>query len=93
MKIYDAYRMGVEAGMKKDLRPQSEVQKILTDAQELYDSLPEDRKELFDMERLWNPYADSRFSVMSEEAKEMDAVRLMWGIDISPAEILLADRL
>ena len=93
MKIYDAYRMGVEAGMKRDLRPQSEVQKILTDAQELYDSLPEDRKELFDTERLWNPYADSRFSVMSEEAKEMDAIRLMWGIDISPAEILLADRL
>jgi hypothetical protein len=93
MKIYDAYRMGVEAGMKRDLRPQSEVQKILTDAQELYDSLPEDRKELFYMERLWNPYADSRFSVMSEEAKEMDAVRLMWGIDVSPAEILLADRL
>ena len=93
MKIYDAYRMGIEAGMKRDLRPQSEVQKILSDAKALYDSLPDDRKELFDMERLWNPYADSRFSVLAEEAKELDAVRLMWGIDISPAEIMLADRL
>ena len=93
MKIYDAYRMGIEAGMRRDLRPQSEVQKILDDAKAAYDSLPDDDKELFDTERLWNPYADSRFSVMAEEAKEMDAVRLMWGIDISPAEILLADRL
>lgn len=93
MKIYDAYRMGIEAGMKRDLRPRSEVETILSDAKALYDSLPDDEKELFDTERLWNPYADSRFSVLAEEAKEMDAVRLMWGIDISSAEILLADRL
>ena len=93
MKIYDAYRIGIEAGMKRDLRPQSEVQKILSDAKEQYDSLPEGMKELFDQERLWNPYADSRFSVGMEKAKELDAIRFMWGIDISSAEVILADRL
>ena len=93
MKLYEAYRMGIEAGMKKDLRPQSEVQKILSDAKETYDALPEGMKELFDQERLWNPYADSRFSYGAEKAKEIDAERIMWGIDITPSEILLADKL
>ena len=93
MKIYDAYRMGIEAGIRRDLRPQEEVQRILSDARERYESLPEGMKGLFDQERLWNPYADSRFSVGAEKAKELDAVRLMWGIDISSAEVLLADRL
>ena len=93
MKIYDAYMMGVEAGMARDLRPQAEVKRMLDDEKARFDSLPDDMKELFDTERLWNPYADSRFSVMAEEAKELDAVRFMWGIDISPSEILLADRL
>ena len=93
MKIYDAYRVAIEAGMKRDLRPQSEVKKILDDFQATYDNLPQDRKELFDQERLWNPYADSRFSYGSEKAKELDAERFMWGIDITPSEILLADKL
>lgn len=93
MKIYDAYRLGIEAGMARDLRHRSEVQRILADAKERFESLPEDQRELFDMEDLWNPYADSRFSVGMEEAMERDAVRFMWGIDISSAEILLADRL
>ena len=93
MKIYDVYRLGIEAGMARDLRPESEVRRILSDAREQYESLPEGLKELFDPERLWNPYADSRFSVGMEKAMEQDAVRLMWGIDISPAEVLLADRL
>ncbi len=93
MKIYEAYRMGVEAGMKRDLRPREEVQRILSGARECYGSMSDGFKELFDQERLWNPYADSRFSVGAEKAKELDAERFMWGIDITPSEILLADRL
>ena len=46
MKIYDAYRMGIEAGMARDLRPGPEVQRILDDARAVYDSLPEDLKEI-----------------------------------------------
>ena len=67
MKVYDAYRMAIEAGISKDPRPQSEVRRVLDRAKEAYDNLPEDRKDLYDMERLWNPYTDSRFSALSEE--------------------------
>lgn len=93
MKVYDAYRMAIEAGISKDPRPQSEVRRVLDRAKEAYDNLPEDRKDLYDMERLWNPYTDSRFSALSEEAKDIEADTMIWGIDIGPAEILLADRL
>ena len=93
MKIYEAYELAVRTGMSADPRPDSEVRKVLDDARETYEKLPEDRKELFDPERLWNPYSDCRFSVMADEAREMEAERMMWGIDIGSAEVLLADRL
>ena len=93
MKIYEAYELAVRTGMEADPRPQDEVRKVLDDAKEAYDKLPEDRRELFDQERLWNPYTDSRFSVMADEARDTEAECLMWGIDIGPAEVLLADRL
>lgn len=93
MKIYEAYELAIRTGMENDPRPDSEVRKVLEDAREAYDKLPDDRKELYDPERLWNPYADCRFSVMAEESRELEAERMMWGIDIGPAEVLLADRL
>lgn len=93
MKIYEAYELAIRTGMDNDPRPRDEVQKVLDDAREAYDKLPDDRRELFDTERLWNPYTDCRFSVMADEAREMEAERMMWGIDIGSAEVLLADRL
>ncbi len=91
MKIQEAYRLAVETGMSKDVRPKDEVDRILADARSTHDALPEDRRELYDTERLWNPYADTRLSYLPDE--DIDAVRMMWGIDIGPAEVLLADRL
>ena len=93
MKIYDAYRLAIEAGMEKDPRPKDEVQKVLDDAKEAYEKLDDDRKDLYDMERLWNPYADSRFSYCPEEAMEQEAECFMWGVDIGTGEVMLADRL
>ena len=93
MKLYDAYRLAIETGMSRDPRPKDEVDKVLSDARESMDKLPEDRRDLFDQERLWNPYADSRFSCMAEEARDIEAECLMWGIDIGTGEVLLADRL
>ncbi len=93
MKVYEAYEMAIRAGMEADPRPESEVRKVLDDAKESYDKLADDRKELFDQERLWNPYSDCRFSVMADEARDIEAECLMWGIDIGSAEVLLADRL
>ena len=93
MKIYDAYRLAIETGMSKDPRPEEEVRKVLSDANEAYEKLEDDRKDLFDTERLWNPYTDSRFSALADESKDIDVNSVMWGIDIGTGEVLLADRL
>ena len=93
MKIYDAYRLAIETGMSKDPRPEEEVRKVLSDANEVYEKLEDDRKDLFDTERLWNPYTDSRFSALADESKDIDVNSVMWGIDIGTGEVLLADRL
>ena len=93
MKIYDAYRLAIETGMKHDPRPKEEVDLVLSKAKKAYDALSADQKELFDTESLWNPYYDCRFAWGEDMAKEAEAERLMWGVDISSAEMLLADRL
>ncbi|MDR0523544.1 MAG: hypothetical protein LBG62_03890 [Candidatus Methanoplasma sp.] len=93
MKVYDAYKLAIETGIRHDPRPKEEVQIVLDEAREAYEKLPEDEKALFDEERLWNPYSDSRFSWGADMAKREKAERLMWGIDIGTGEVLLADRL
>ncbi|MBQ4368502.1 MAG: hypothetical protein II805_01865, partial [Candidatus Methanomethylophilus sp.] len=93
MKIYDAYRLAIETGMKHDPRPKEEVDLVLSNAKKAYDALPEEKREFFDTESLWNPYYDCRFAWGEDIAKDVDAERLMWGIDITSGELLLADRL
>lgn len=90
MKIADAYRLAIETGMKNDPRPRCEVEKILDDAREEHSKMDSDKKQYFDEERLWNPYADSRFSWGDGD---LDVAEAMWGIDIGTGEVLLADRL
>ena len=90
MKLIDVYRMAIEKGIANDPRGREGVEEILKEQKENYDKLPEDRKELFDKERFWNPYADSRLSWGDEDTEVKE---LMWGIDIGTGEVLLADRL
>ena len=42
MKIYDAYRLAIETGMKHDPRPKEEVDLVLSNAKKAYDALPEE---------------------------------------------------
>ncbi len=93
MNVHEAYKLAIETGMKNDPRPKGDVESVLNDSKDNYDKLAEDKKPYFDQERLWNPYADSRFMWGEDIAKETEAERFMWGIDIDTSEILLADRL
>ena len=90
MKLIDAYRMAVEAGIKNDPRPKKDIEQILKDTKEEYDKLDEDKKEFFDLERLWNPYADTRFVFGDPNT---NVKKIIWGIDVDTGEIVLVDRL
>lgn len=90
MKLSEAYRLAIETGKKNDPRPASEVERALKEAKESYDKMDDEKKQFFDQERLWNPYADSRFSFGDGD---VEVTKVMWGIDIGTGEVLLADRL
>lgn len=90
MKLIDVYRLAIEKGISNDPRGKDGVKELLGEEKEKYDGLSDDKKQYFDLERLWNPYADSRLSWGNEDT---EVKKLMWGIDIGTGEVLLADRL
>jgi len=78
--------MGIEA----DFRGREGVEKFLKNKKMKYEKMSEKEKEEFDKEALENPYLDSRIHHIAED-KEIKKVLV--GIDIAPAEILLAKQL
>lgn len=90
MKLYDIYRLAVDAGMEADPRSKKDIEADLRRAKENYDALDCDAQDRFDKDQLWNPYADTRL-LHGDPDQEVQGV--LWGIDITPGEALLADRL
>lgn len=90
MKLKTLYRRTIEIGMEADPREKSYIQKLLKKHVDRQKKLEGKEKRYADEERTWNPYGDSR---ILHGTGEEDIKRVMVGIDIEPAEVLLADRL
>ncbi len=90
MKVVDIYKLAIKMGIESDFRGKDGVQKLLNDKKKKFESLSEKDKEEFDKDALENPYLDSGIYNISED-KEIKKVLV--GIDISPAEILMAKEL
>ncbi|MBU4205039.1 NGG1p interacting factor NIF3 [Patescibacteria group bacterium] len=90
MKVKEIYNLAIKIGIESDLRGANFVQKLLQQKKEKYDKLSEKEKAEFDLESLENPYSDSRILNIADD-KEIKKV--LFGIDIDPAEILLAKEL
>lgn len=89
MKIKEIYSLAVELGMSHDPRGKEAVETLLARERERYAELKEDEKEGYDLEKLSNPYADTRILYGDPER---DVKRVLTGIDMEAAEVLLADR-
>ncbi|MDD5644644.1 MAG: NGG1p interacting factor NIF3 [bacterium] len=89
MKIKDIFEMAVTEGKKEDPRGQKGVSEELIRKKAEYEESSAEEKERFDTEKFSNPYSDTRilYGDVSREVK-----RVMVGIDIEVAELLLADR-
>ncbi len=87
MTIQQIYQLAIELGIKNDFRPKKEIQKQLKRIKEKYDKFSKDEKILFDAEKLINPYIDSRIHY---DSGLKNIKRVMAGIDIDSAEILVA---
>jgi putative NIF3 family GTP cyclohydrolase 1 type 2 len=90
MKLGDIYRMIVDMGIKADPRGEAKIKKILETSKKKLEKLEGKKKELADKDGTWNPYTDCRL-LYGEDDREVTSV--LCGIDITPAEIVLADRL
>ena len=90
MKFQDIYNLAVEMGMNADPRGRAGAEKALAAAQKKYAQLEAKEQAFFDVDSLTNPYADSRILCGDIEA---EITKMMVGIDIEPAELLLAEAL
>ena len=87
MKINEIYNLTINKGIEADFRGKEGIEKLLKRRKEKFEKLSEEEKKDFDLERLKNPYSDSQILHIAED-KEIKKVLV--GIDIEPAEILLA---
>jgi len=90
MKINEIYNLAIQMGIEADFRGKEGVEKFLERKRKKYEKLSDKEKEEFDKESLTNPYLDSRILNISEDK---DIKKVLVGIDIEPAEILLAKEL
>ena len=90
LKLEEVYRLAVEAGIEADQRPREEIERQLKVERDEFEKLSGSEKERFDTDRLTNPFADCR--ILHGEL-DTDVSSALVGIDIGPAEVMLADRL
>ena len=90
MKLGEIYQEAIRAGREADPRGPERLEKILADTRKEYEELKGREKEFFDVERLNNPYHDTRIVYGSPET-EIESIFV--GIDMEVGELVLADRL
>jgi len=88
MKTKEIFDLAIKTGIEADLRGEKEVEKFLQRKKKKYESMKD--KEFFDVEALENPYLDSRILHIAED-KEIK--KILFGIDLTTAEIILAKEL
>ncbi len=90
MKLQEFYERAIQAGIGADPRGRAAVEAELRDAAKDYEELKPEDREVFDQEKLKNPYADSRI-LYGDPGRKVRTI--LAGIDMETPEILLADRL
>lgn len=89
MTTKQIYELIILLGIESDLRGDEKIKKHLVKINKKYTELSAKEKKEFDKESLSNPYADSR--ILNTNGKEVK--KIMAGIDIDGAELLLAKQL
>jgi putative NIF3 family GTP cyclohydrolase 1 type 2 len=90
LKIKEIYQLAIEKGIDQDPRSRETVMKVLEKEKKFYDELKEAEKKEFDQDKLFNPYGDTRVLYGDPEH---EVSRVISGIDMETAEVLLADRI
>src|SRR5665647_926822 len=86
MNIKDIYNLAIQTGIENDFRPSFQIEKQLKRVKEKYAKLSVDEKEIFDKEKLTNPYLDSRIHF---DNGLKNVKRVIAGIDADSAEVMV----
>lgn len=87
MKTKEIFDLAIKMGIEADFRGREGVENFLKRKKEKYSRLSGEEKNNFDIEVLENPYSDSRILNI---AQDKEIKKILVGIDIEPAEVLLA---
>ncbi|MCD5396070.1 MAG: Nif3-like dinuclear metal center hexameric protein [Candidatus Pacebacteria bacterium] len=90
MQIEEIYKLAIQKGIESDFRGKEGIEKLLKRRKEEYEKLSDEEKKDFDLESLTNPFSDSRILHI---AQDKDIKKTLVGIDIEPAEIILAEKI
>lgn len=90
MNVKEFYEFAVQKGLDVDPRGREAVEELRAEVQAEYEELSDEQKELFDEERLRNPFGDTRIVCGDLEA---EVRRILVGIDMGGEEALLAEAL
>ena len=87
MNVGQIFKLAIEIGVKNDFRSKIHIQKQLKRVKDKYDKLTKEQKEVFDTEKLTNPYSDTRIHFDNGIDK---IKKIMVGIDIDSADLMVA---
>lgn len=90
MTIQEIYNLAIKMGIESDFRNKEEIDNQLERLKEKYDKMEESEKQEFDLERLTNPYSDTRI-LFGDPQKQVK--KILIGVDIDGEELLLAEKL
>lgn len=90
MTIKEIYDLAISKGIDADLRSNDTIKESQDRLRTRYEKMGDEEKEEFDVERLANPFSDSRILFGDPDAK---VKRVLVGIDIDGDEMLLAKEL
>lgn len=90
MKTQDIYNLAVKMGVEADFRGKTAIDRLIQRKRDKYDKMSEDDKQEIDKDALVHPYSDSRILHLTDDR---DIKKVMVGIDINSAEVVLAKML
>ncbi|UCD15319.1 MAG: NGG1p interacting factor NIF3 [Candidatus Omnitrophota bacterium] len=90
MKLERLYQEIIKKGIEADIRDKKSIDKLLKKTKAAYAKCDKKEKEIFDVDSLSNPFADTRLLYGSLGS---DIKSVIVGIDVDGSELLVVDRL
>ena len=90
MTIQEIYNLAIQLGRQNDFRTNAQIERGLVQAKKHYQKLSPLEQQLFDQERLTNPYSDTR--ILCGDPRKV-VKKILVGIDIDGPELALAQQL